>query len=65
LDRMERIGGVGAEEKKGSAIMEVKKEMGVEVLAILTLDDLIVGVTDEGDRERMLEYRRKYRAIEE
>ncbi|PUU76011.1 phosphoribosyltransferase-like protein [Tuber borchii] len=49
----------------GSAIMEVKKEMGVEVLAILTLDDLIVGVTDEGDRERMLEYRRKYRAIEE
>jgi len=56
---------VGAEEKKGSAIMEVKKEMGVEVLAILTLDDLIVGVTDEGDRERMLEYRRKYRAIEE
>lgn len=65
LDRMERIGGVGAEEKKGSAIMEVKKEMGVEVLAILTLDDLIVGVTDEGNREKMLEYRRKYRAIEE
>jgi len=65
LDRMERIGGVGAEERKGSAIMEIKKEMGVEVLAILTLSDLIVGVTDEGDRERMLEYRKKYGAVEE
>ncbi|PWW73536.1 orotate phosphoribosyltransferase [Tuber magnatum] len=64
LDRMERIGGVGADERKGSAIMEVKKDMGVEVLAILNLDELIVGVTDEGDRRRMLEYRGKYGAVE-
>ncbi|KAG0642498.1 phosphoribosyltransferase-like protein [Tuber brumale] len=65
LDRMERIGGVGTEERRGSAIMEIKKEMGVEVLAILNLDELIVGVMDEGNRERMLEYRRKYGVIEE
>ncbi|RPA93881.1 orotate phosphoribosyltransferase, partial [Choiromyces venosus 120613-1] len=68
LDRMERIGGVvGAEEeeKKESAIMEVKKEMGVEVLAILNLEELIVGVTDEGDKKRMAEYRRRYGAVEE
>jgi len=65
LDRMERIGGASAEERKGSAIMEVRKEMGVEVLAILNLDELIVGVTDEGERGRMLEYREKYGAVEE
>jgi len=65
LDRMERIGGVGAEERKGSAIMEIKKEVEVEVLAILSLSDLIVGVTDEGDRERMMDYRKKYGVVEE
>lgn len=60
LDRQE-----GVVEGGRSAVQEVGREYGVEVVAILTLEDLIVGVESEGDRERMRVYRERYGAVEE
>lgn len=66
LDRQERkVAAADAGVGDGlSAIQEVRREYGVEVVAILTLADLIVGVEDEGDREAMKKYRAQYGAVE-
>ena len=63
LDRMERMPGNGM---TGSAIGAVRREHGVPVLSIVTLEDLI-GVLREGglgglDLARMVEYKRIYGA---
>lgn len=61
LDRMERIpGGDG----RGSAIGEVRREFGVPVLSIVTLEDLIGELRGVGGEElkRMEEYKRVYGA---
>lgn len=66
LDRQEKKVYKEGEVDSGlSAIQEVKKELGIEVVAILTLEDLIVGVGSESDREAMKGYRAKYGAVEE
>lgn len=66
LDRQERkVVREGETDSGMSAIQEVRREFGVEVLAILTLADLIVGVESEQDRKAMKGYRAKYGAVEE
>lgn len=55
LDRQERL----REEEAVSAVQSVRKEVGVPVVAILTLADLIVGVPEE-EKKRMEEYRARY-----
>ena len=70
LDRMERLpgkdGGEGDGEEGGeSAIGQIRREFGIPVLAILTLDDVIgglKGVVGDEDVRRMEEYRAKYKA---
>lgn len=66
LDRQEKVVVKEGERDSGlSAIQEVRRELGIEVVAILTLADLIVGVENEGDREAMKGYREKYGAVRE
>ncbi|KAI5857202.1 phosphoribosyltransferase-like protein [Tricharina praecox] len=60
LDRQERLN----EEEGESAIMSVRRELGVPVVPILTLGDLIEGVEGE-QREAMVAYRARYGAAEE
>jgi len=66
LDRMEKLPQGGDDEKPGpSAIGELKREYGIPVLAILTLDDIIgglKGIGSEDDIRRMEEYRARYKA---
>ncbi|KAK5162577.1 phosphoribosyltransferase-like protein [Cryomyces antarcticus] len=68
LDRMEKMPGTGADDDaapRPSAIGEVRKQYGVPVLSILTLNDIIAGLTGIGSEEdirRMEEYRAKYKA---
>lgn len=67
LDRMEKLP-KGDEEAPGpSAIGELRKEFGIPIFAILTLDDIIdgvKGVASEEDVKRTEEYRRKYKATD-
>lgn len=57
LDRQERlVDDVAAE----SAIMAVRRELKVPVVAILTLADLIHGVQGGAERQRMVEYRERW-----
>ena len=67
LDRMEKM--PTPQDDDGvpgpSAVGEVRRQYGVPVLAILTLDDIIAGFQQIGtqeDLERMEAYRQKYRA---
>ena len=68
LDRMEKTPateGQTDDGPRGSAIGEIRKEFGVPVLSILTLDDLIGGLKEmgsEADVKRMEDYRGKYLA---
>lgn len=65
LDRQERkVVREGEADSGRSAIQEVQSEFGVEVVAILTLADLIVGVEREEDRKAMKKYRATYGAVE-
>lgn len=65
LDRQERkVVREGEADSGMSAIQEVRREFGVEVVAILTLADLIVGVEGEEDRKAMKKYRATYGAVE-
>jgi orotate phosphoribosyltransferase len=60
LDRMEKL-----PSGEGSAIGAIRKEFGIPVLAILTLDDIIEGLKGrigEEEMKGMVEYREKYRA---
>jgi len=59
LDRMERL----SDQIEESAIMAVKRGTGMEVVPILTLEDLIMGVGEE-KRGRIVEYRERYGAKE-
>lgn len=72
LDRAEKMPGpreqaegIDDGEPRMSALGQIKREFGVQTASIVTLDDLIEmlrGKGDEGDIERMEEYRRKYMA---
>merc|ERR1712093_637312 len=67
LDRQEKLPSPDGDDSKAmpSAIGEIRKEYGIPVLAILTLDDIIGGVKGavaEEDVKRMEEYRAKYKA---
>jgi orotate phosphoribosyltransferase len=67
LDRMEKLVAADGDESKPmpSAIGAIRKEYGIPVLAILTLDDIIGGLRQGGKEEdikSMEEYRAKYKA---
>jgi len=67
LDRMEKMPGATDDDgrPRPSAVGEVAKTYGVPVLSIVTLDDLIDGLTGMGTEEdvrRLEEYRARYRA---
>lgn len=72
LDRVERMPG-SREKEEGvddaepgmSAMGQIRREFGVQTASIVTLDDLIAvlrAVGDEGDIEKLMEYRRRYLA---
>ncbi|KAG0649438.1 Orotate phosphoribosyltransferase [Hyphodiscus hymeniophilus] len=69
LDRMEKLPSPDGDDSKAmpSAIGEIRKEYGIPVLAILTLDDIIAGlkgkISDE-EIKSMEEYRQKYKATD-
>lgn len=61
LDRMEKL----TDSSTASAIGGIRKEYGIPVLSILTLDDIIGGLEGSGreeDVKKMEEYRRLYKA---
>ncbi|KAI9810938.1 MAG: orotate phosphoribosyltransferase [Thelocarpon impressellum] len=80
LDRQERVGpppgeaddGVEGEVRRKSAIGQVRAELGVPVLAVLTLDDIIAGLAATGSGSdpaasaenvsALEQYRRRYKA---
>ncbi|KAI9761908.1 MAG: orotate phosphoribosyltransferase [Geoglossum simile] len=72
LDRAEKMPGPGEQEQGAddgeprlSAIGQIKRDFGVQTASIVTLDDLIAvlrGKGNAGDRERLEEYRKRYRA---
>jgi len=67
LDRMEKLPHPSGDDSKPmpSAIGEIRKEYGIPVLSILTLNDIIgglKGIGSEEDIRRMEEYRAKYKA---
>lgn len=71
LDRMEKLpkGAGGSDEdrngERGSAIGELRREYGVEVLSCITLDDLVGGLVGQGmgkEAEACEAYRKVYRA---
>lgn len=67
LDRMEKLVASDGDESKPmpSAIGAIRKEYGIPVLAILTMDDIIGGLKQSGKEEdikNMEEYRAKYKA---
>ncbi|KAJ6262425.1 hypothetical protein Dda_3233 [Drechslerella dactyloides] len=55
LDRQERT-----TDGENSAVENCRAEYGVPVTAIITLEDLIVGVSDEELKEQMREYGKRY-----
>ena len=71
LDRVEKMPGpreqegVDDGEPRMSALGQIKREFGVQTASIVTSDDLIAvlrGKGNEGDIERLEEYRRRYLA---
>ncbi|KAF3919408.1 hypothetical protein ABW21_db0207349 [Orbilia brochopaga] len=58
LDRQERT-----TDGENSALENCRAEYGVPVTAIITLEDLIVGVPDEQLKEQMREYGRQYAPV--
>lgn len=67
LDRMEKLPAPDGDDGKPlpSAIGEIRKEYGIPIFAILTLDDIIDGMkgfASEDDIKRTEEYRAKYKA---
>lgn len=67
LDRMEKLSSKDGDDSKPapSAIGEIRKEYGIPVLCVITLDDIIQGlkgtISDE-DIKSMEDYRAKYKA---
>ncbi|KAH6895464.1 phosphoribosyltransferase-like protein [Thelonectria olida] len=69
LDRMEKLPATDGDESKPgpSAIGELRKEYGIPIFAILTLDDIIEGAksfASTEDIERTEAYRQKYKATD-
>ncbi|UNI21761.1 Orotate phosphoribosyltransferase [Purpureocillium takamizusanense] len=69
LDRMEKLPAADGDDSKPgpSAIGELRKEYGIPIFAILTLDDIIAGMqgfATAEDVQRTEEYRRKYKATD-
>jgi orotate phosphoribosyltransferase len=69
LDRMEKLPSPDGDDSKPmpSAIGELRKEYGLPIIAILTLDDIIEGVkglASEEDVKRTEEYRAKFKATD-
>jgi orotate phosphoribosyltransferase len=71
LDRIEKMPGprenegIDNGEPRMSAMGQIRQEFGVQTTSIVTLDDLISvlrGIGDEGDIERLEEYRKRYLA---
>lgn len=67
LDRMEKLPSPDGDDSKPmpSAIGELRKEYGLPIFAILTLDDIIEGtkgLASDDDIRRTEEYRTKYKA---
>lgn len=67
LDRMEKMPSPDGDDTKPmpSAIGQMRKQYGVPIVAILTLDDIIAGMKNfatEDDIRRTEEYRAKYKA---
>jgi orotate phosphoribosyltransferase len=67
LDRMEKLPSPSGDDNMPmpSAIGEIRKEYGIPILSILTLNDIIGGLKgfgSEDDIRRLEEYRAKYRA---
>jgi len=67
LDRMEKLPATDGDDSKPmpSAIGELRKEYGIPILSILTLNDIIRGLKGRGseeDIERLEEYRARYKA---
>lgn len=67
LDRMEKLPAADGDDSKPgpSALGELRKEFGIPVFAILTLDDIIEGsksFASEDDIRRTEEYRSKFKA---
>ncbi|KAH8801474.1 phosphoribosyltransferase-like protein [Xylogone sp. PMI_703] len=72
LDRLEKMpsqqekeGGVDDGEPRMSAMAQVRDEYGIKTTSIATLDDVIAllrSKSDQGDVERLEEYRRRYKA---
>ncbi|EJT77789.1 orotate phosphoribosyltransferase [Gaeumannomyces tritici R3-111a-1] len=69
LDRMEKLPSPDGDDSKPmpSALGEIKKEYGLPIIAILTLDDIIDGMksfASEDEIKRTEEYRKKYKATD-
>jgi len=69
LDRMEKLPSPDGDDSKPmhSAIGELRKEYGIPIFAILTLDDIIEGMrglASDDDIRRTEEYRTKYKATD-
>ncbi|KAH7375872.1 orotate phosphoribosyltransferase [Plectosphaerella cucumerina] len=69
LDRMEKLPAADGDDSKPgpSALGEIKKEYGIPIYAILTLDDIIAGMkgfASDEDVRRTEEYRAKYKATD-
>ncbi|KAH6690369.1 orotate phosphoribosyltransferase [Plectosphaerella plurivora] len=69
LDRMEKLPATDGDDTKPgpSALGEIKKEYGIPIYAILTLDDIIAGMkgfASDDDVRRTEEYRAKYKAAD-
>lgn len=67
FDRMEKTPSATADDNtpRPSAIGEVRRQYGIPVLSILTLDDIVTYLTGMGTREQVKsleEYRAKYKA---
>ena len=69
LDRMEKLPAADGDDTKPgpSAIGEIRKEYGIPIIAILTLDDIIEGMKTFASEESIRqteEYRKKYKATD-
>ncbi|KAG5942750.1 orotate phosphoribosyltransferase [Claviceps monticola] len=67
LDRMEKLPAANGDDSRPgpSAIGELRKQYGIPIFSILTLDDIIEGMksfASEDDIKRTEEYRQKYKA---
>ncbi|CCE28759.1 orotate phosphoribosyltransferase [Claviceps purpurea] len=67
LDRMEKLPAADGDDSRPgpSAIGELRKQYGIPIFSILTLDDIIEGMksfASEDDIKRTEEYRQKYKA---